>query len=221
MGGNSEFDYQADLTAALEALRASEERLSEVTEALHKAEERAIAGRLALEIMHEVRNPLEALGHLTYLALHEAHDPDKVRKHMLQAEEQIVTLGHIAKQTLGFAQQSEKPRSADLVSLTEAAIRIHQRVIEEKQIHLVRDLPDVVVAEFHTGEILQVVSNLLVNALDALPAEGVLHLRIRKRQRAVDVIIADNGHGISPQHNGALFQPFFTTKPIGSPTAAS
>ena len=212
MSGNSEFDYHADLTTALEALRISDERLAETTEALRKADERAIAGRLALEVMHEVRNPLEALGHLIYLARHESGDSEKVREHMLQAEEQVAILGHIAKQTLGFARQSEQPRSADLVSLAEAAIRIHQRVIEEKRIHLVKDLPGVVVAEFHTGEILQVVSNLIVNALDALPTEGVLHLRIRKRQRAVDLVIADNGHGISPKHDGVIFQPFFTTK---------
>jgi signal transduction histidine kinase len=59
---------------------------------------------------------------------------------------------------------------------------------------------------------LQVVSNLIVNALDALPAEGILRLRVRKRKNEVDFMIADNGHGIAIQHKEALFQPFFTTK---------
>ena len=212
MGANTSPALQPDIKTLQEALRVSERQLAIATEALRKAEERAVAGRLALEVMHEVKNPLEALGNLTHLALHDADEPAKVRKYLLQAEEQMETLGHIAMQTLGFSQQLEKPRPVDLVSVAEAAIRIHRRVIEEKRIHLVKDLPEGAVTEVFTGQMLQVVSNLIVNALDALPAEGILRLRIRKRKDEVDFVIADNGHGISPQHRGALFQPFFTTK---------
>jgi signal transduction histidine kinase len=212
MDANTRPDVQTDTETAQEVLRVSDQRFAIVTEALRKAEERAIAGRLALEVMHEIRNPLEALGHLTYLALQHTDDPAKVRGYLLQAEEQMANLSHIAKQTLGFSQQLEKPRAVDLVSVAEAAIRIHQRVIDEKRIHLIRDLPDGAVAEVFSGEMLQVVSNLIVNALDALPAEGILRLRVRKRKNEVDFVIADNGHGIPPQHSGAIFQPFFTTK---------
>jgi signal transduction histidine kinase len=167
---------------------------------------------LALEVMHEVNSPLEALGQLTYLALSEADKPERVRQYMLLAEEQMATLSHFAKQTLGFAQHSEKPKKVDLVGLTEAAIRIHRRAIKEKRIHLVKDLSEGTEAEVHTGELLQVVSNLIVNALDALPAEGVLCLRLRKRQDEIQFVIADNGHGIPPNQSEAVFQPFFTTK---------
>jgi signal transduction histidine kinase len=212
MGTNVKSNGQTDLEKAQEALAISERQLAVATEALRKAEERATAGRLALEVMHEVKNPLEALGYLTYLALQDADDPAKVRGYLLQAEEQMENLNHIAKQTLGFSQQLEKPRPVDLVAVAEAAIRIHQRAIEEKRIHLVKDLPEGAVAEVFMGEILQVVSNLIVNALDALPVEGILRLRVRKRATQVDFVIADNGHGIATQHKRALFQPFFTTK---------
>ena len=53
-----------------------ESKLAVLAEALQRAEERATAGHLALEMMHEIKNPLEALGHLTYLASEEADDPD-------------------------------------------------------------------------------------------------------------------------------------------------
>ncbi|MGF7180457.1 sensor histidine kinase [Tunturiibacter psychrotolerans] len=212
MGSNTWPDTPTELEEVQEALRVSEGHLAVATEALRKAEERAVAGRLALEVMHEVKNPLEALGHLTYLALQEADDPAKVRMYLLQAEEQMENLSHVAKQTLGFSQRSDKPRPVDLVAIAEAAIRIHQRVIEEKRIHLVKDLPEGAVAEVFTGEMLQVVSNLIVNALEALPAEGILRLRVRKRKNEIDFVIADNGHGIEIRHQDALFQPFFTTK---------
>jgi signal transduction histidine kinase len=215
MEANSSPNNQTDLADTLDALRVSEQRLAAATEALRKSEERAIAGRLALEVMHEVKNPLEALGHLIYLALQEAERPEAVRNYMLLAKEQMSNLNHIAKQTLGFAQHSDKPRPIDLVVLAEAAIRIHQRTIAEKRIHLVKDLQNGAVTEGYTGEMLQVVSNLIVNALDALAEDGVLCLRLRKRQGVVEFLIADNGHGIRPEHSDVIFQPFFTTKGNG------
>src|SRR3978361_800715 len=110
-----------------------------VSQSEQKDAERHTAGRLALEVMHEIRNPLEALGHLTYLTLNEPHDPDKVVKYMRMAEEQMATLNRIVSQTLGFVRSTSTPKTSDLLDLAEAALRIHQRAIESKKIHLVKD----------------------------------------------------------------------------------
>lgn len=126
-------------------------KLAIATEALRKAEERATAGQLALEVIHEIQNPLQALHHINYLALAEARYPTRVRKYLRMADEQLATLGQITSQTLGFARSSQAPRPIDLAALAEAALRIHQRKIEAKQIHLVKDLPRDLVAEMHTG----------------------------------------------------------------------
>jgi signal transduction histidine kinase len=177
-----------------------------------KVQERIAAGQLALEVMHEIRNPLEALGHLVYLTGQQAGDPEKVLKYTRMAEEQMATLNRIVSQTLGFARTAAVSKPSDLVELAEAALRIHQRTIDAKKIHLVKDLPAGIVAEIRKGEILQVVSNLIVNALDALPADGTLTLRLRKRTNMIQMLIADNGHGIPAEHAAAIFEPFFTTK---------
>lgn len=195
-----------------EALRVSEARLVVATEAVRRSEQRATSGQLALELMHEIRNPLEAISNLVYLALAEPDILTNVRRYLILADEQISLLREISQQTLGFAQSSAAPRMADLVPLTEAAIRIHQRSIDEKKIHLIKDLPEGIVAEIHSGEILQVVSNLIVNAVDALPLHGTLYLRLRKRPDEVELIIADNGPGIPKELSEEIFQPFFTTK---------
>jgi hypothetical protein len=68
-----------------------EAKLKTATEALRVSEERATAGRLALEIMHEIRNPLEALGNLHYLCVQESKQPEKVEYFMRLAEEQLET----------------------------------------------------------------------------------------------------------------------------------
>jgi len=175
-------------------------------------EARATAGQLALEVMHEIRNPLEALGHLTYLAFEEAADPDKVRKYMKMAEEQVTILNRIASQTLGFARISPEAQATNLVDLAEAALRIHQHTIQSKNIHLVKNLPPEVSAAVHSGQILQALSNLIVNALDALPEDGTLSLRLRRSSDAIHVIVADNGHGIEPRDLSRIGEPFFTTK---------
>lgn len=173
---------------------------------------RVVAGHFALEVMHEIRNPLEALGHLTYLARENAHDEDLVRTYMSMADEQMQTLNGIVSHTLGFAKASFVAQPVDLVFLAEAALRIHRRTIDERRIHLVKDLGETLVAEMHSGQILQVVSNLIVNALDALPEEGTLTVRLRKRNGGVHILIADNGHGISRDDSSAIFEPFFSTK---------
>ena len=186
--------------------------LSVAAEAVRMAEQRAAAGQLALEMMHEIKNPLETLGHLTYLALAEAEDPESVRRYMRLAEEQMDLLRQAASQTLGFARNSHSPRSIQAVALAEAALRIHRRTIDAKCIHLVKDLPKDVIATVHTGEMLQVLSNLIVNALDALPPSGTLTLRIAQRDGRIHFMIADNGHGIQAEHMQRIFEPFFTTK---------
>jgi signal transduction histidine kinase len=175
-------------------------------------DQRTTAGQLALEMMHEIRNPLESLGHLTYLALQEKNDPDKVEKYMLLAAEQMRILNRIASQTLGFARVSDSAKPINLVDLAEAALRIHQRTIEAKKIHLVKDLRADVVAEVKHSQMLQVISNLLHNALDALPDGGTLSLRVRKRADRTEFLVADNGQGIAFEHMQRVFEPFFTTK---------
>jgi signal transduction histidine kinase len=187
-------------------------QLEVASQALRLADERATAGQLALELMHEIKNPLEALGHLNYLTLHEAEDPEQVRKYMTLAQEQMLMLTEIVSQTLGFTRSAQGPRSIDLLALAEAALRIHQRKIDAKKLHLVKDLPKGVMATIHPGEILQVISNLVANAVDALPGDGTLCLRLRRRDGHVHLVIADNGQGIPTEHRSKIFEPFFTTK---------
>jgi signal transduction histidine kinase len=196
---------EADIVQDLRA------KLNVAAEALRKAEERALAGQFALEVMHEIRNPLEAVGYLIHLATQE-DDVNIIHEHLRQADEQMSTVHQIAAQTLGFARLLPTPQEVDLIELAEAALRIHHRRITAQKIHLVRDFTKETFAEVYTGEILQVVSNLLANALDALPEGGTISLRLRKRGAQVQLLVADNGQGMAPDHVTRLFEPFFTTK---------
>jgi signal transduction histidine kinase len=186
-------------------------KLAASEEALRRCEERNAAGQLALELMHEVKNPLETLGHLTYLALEES-DPETVKDYLRQANEQMRMLGEIASQTLGFARVSSAPQLLLATSLVQAAIRIHQRAINRKKIHLVTNSAARDQIMVYPGQILQVLSNLIGNAVDALEGEGHLHLIVRRRKGRVEIVIADNGVGISKADIARVFEPFFSTK---------
>lgn len=187
-------------------------KLTIAAEALQKSEERATSGQLALEVMHDIRNPLEAVGYLVHLTLQDADDSERVRHHMQMAEEQIAALNEIASGTLRLARASPTPRPVDLAVLAEAALRMHQHAIESKGARLVKDVRGDLVAEVYTGEMLQVISNLMVNALDAIPEHGTVCLRLRKSGSKVRIVVADNGHGIPGEIIGQVFTPFFTTK---------
>ncbi len=174
--------------------------------------ERFVAGQLALESIHEIKNPLEAIGNLSYLAAQEASHPESVRSYMRQIQEQVTHLNRIANQTLGVSRKSDTVSQADLVSLIEAAVRMHRQTIEAKKIQLVKKMPVDLMAQVHAGEMLQVISNSIINALHALPESGFLHLRLRRCHGKVHIVISDNGHGIPPEHVRSIFEPFFTTK---------
>ena len=170
------------------------------------------AAQMALEVLHEARNPLETLANLNFLALEQASDPEKVRRFLKMAEEQIAVLSRITTHSFAFAKSPESREAVDLVHLAEAALRIHQRSIESKKIHLVKNLPEDLVVKMHSDQILHAFSNFILNALEALPESGTLSLRLRKRPTGIDFIVADNGTGIAPEHHHRLFEPFFSTK---------
>ena len=177
-----------------------------------RPEDRATASQLALEVLHEARNPLESLANLNFLALEQAGDPEKVRRYLRLAEEQIATLSRIATHSLAFAKAPQNRAPIDLVHLAEAALRMHKRSIDTKKIHLVKKLPKDLVAEMPGDQILHAFSHFILNALEALPESGTLFLRLRKRAKRIDFLVADNGRGIAPEHHHRLFEPFFSTK---------
>lgn len=183
----------------------------EMQAALLKSQTQAIAGQYAVAVMHEINNPLEAISNLTYLADHSAEDPVKVRQYIAMLEEQLSVVRRIARQTLKFYREGT-PEPVDLVGLAEAALRIHDHHIAAKRLSLRTDLKKEATAMAHSGDMLQVVSNLIVNALDALPDEGTLYLRVRMSNDEVHVTVADNGHGIPQAATARIFDPFFTTK---------
>ena len=87
-----------------------DERTLRLETALRRSEKLAMAGRLAASVMHEINNPSQAIADLVYLIAKEADDPELVRAHAAQIEEQLVRIQYIARQTLSFFRDPLAPR---------------------------------------------------------------------------------------------------------------
>jgi signal transduction histidine kinase len=164
-----------------------------------------------------VNNPLEALTNLVYLTKQEAHDPDYVRRNMLVAETQLDRLGEIARKTLSFYREQSEAKEFDLVEIAESALRIHAHRLSAGSVELRKDLPEKLMVRALGGEILQVFTNFILNAIDAMPENGaVLCLRMRTDKERAHITISDNGHGIPPSIRKSLFEPYVTHKSTGT-----
>ena len=172
----------------------------------------AAAGQYAAAIMHEINNPLETICNLSYLLDVEADNPARVRKYSCQIAEQLTTVVRIAHRTLSFYRPPDTKEAIDLAVLAEAALRVHEQKLVAKQARLLKDIPANAVVIGHAGELLQVLSNLLSNSIDAPPLNGRLTIRVRKIKREVHLMVADDGHGIPETIRQRIFDPFFTTK---------
>jgi signal transduction histidine kinase len=186
-------------------------------ESLQRYERLATAGRYAGAVMHEVNNPLEAIGNLVFLAKNAADDPHQVRKHMQVVESQLARLGEITRKSLSFYREEAEPKAFNLVAIAETAIRLHLQGLSAGRVTITKLFPEAVSVYGREGEILQVLSNLLLNALDALPEQNAtFRLRIRLVGKRVQMAIADNGHGIPTALRASLFKPYATGKSKGT-----
>jgi signal transduction histidine kinase len=189
-----------------------DERTLRLETALRRAEKMAMAGRLAASVMHEINNPSQAIADLVYLIAKEADYPDRVRARAVQIEEQLVRIQYIARQTLSFFRDTPRSQTKDLVPLVETALRYHSALLVEKRIQLRKDLPDILLGSVFAGEFLMLVSNLVRNAAEALPAGGILSVRLRASGGNARLSVADNGRGIPRAMQARLFEAFQSDK---------
>jgi signal transduction histidine kinase/DNA-binding NarL/FixJ family response regulator len=184
---------------------------------LRRSEQLAAAGRLAVSISHEINNPLEAVTNVLYLARMDDGLTGKARDLLTIADKELQRLSHIAARSLKFYRQRTSPICTPLEEVLESVLFFHETRIKTGEIQLERRYKTALPVLCMPGEIQQVFTNLIGNALDALPAHGRLIVAIRPSQsfggaERVRVTIADTGTGMDKETLDQLFRPFFTTK---------
>ncbi len=180
---------------------------------LIRAEKLAAAGRLSATIAHEVNNPLAAVMNLLYLARTAGSDVTSA-EYIRAAEDELRRVAEIAKRTLGFYRDDTRPVDVNLSILTREVVDIFQREMSGSQIQVDTDLQSDANVRARPGEIRQIISNLLRNAIDAVQKEETPRIVVTVREHfgLVELVVGDKGCGIPREQLHRIFEPFFTTK---------
>lgn len=206
-------DASGDIVGASKILRDISGR-KRLEQSLVQAEKIASVGRMAATIAHEINNPLEAITNLMYLLRPAISDPNAL--HLLDAaESELSRVSHIARQTLGFYRENTSAGKFSISDLVKHAMTIYGSRCANARIRVEGQLESSQRLAMRRGEIIQVISNLIANAIYAMPGGGVLHIStqdVMQPAEGVVLTIRDNGSGISPENLPHVFNAFFTTR---------
>ena len=137
------------------------------------------------------------------------------------AADELRRVIHLTQQSLHFYRESVSPTAVNVEEEIERVLELYEKRITAKNITVTKQYQaDGASIHSYPGEIRQIFSTLLINAMDAVPTGGRFALRVSKsadwsKAPVVDglrVTLADNGCGIPPKNAARIFEPFFTTK---------
>jgi signal transduction histidine kinase len=222
-------DTIADKTRALERWNAElDAKVAERTRALEAAQQQlvrseklAAVGQLTASIAHEVNNPIAVIqGNLDLARELLGRDAGRVAGELRLVDEQVERMRLIVTQLLQFARPNEYAGYVDQVDtaeVLESCLVLVAHLLSRTHIELVRDWRATRRPAVNRNELQQVVVNLLVNAVHAMPEGGELTLATRDADDdAVEIAVMDTGAGLAPEILAELFQPFVTHKKDGT-----
>ncbi len=187
-------------------------------QALIRTEKLASMGRLAATVAHEINNPLEAVMNSVFIAANDPAVPEQSRHYLSVAQEELIRVAHITRQTLGFYRETGAPGKIEIPDIVDGLLDIFAPRLALRSVKVQREYRASAPVFANSGEIRQIISNLLSNAIDALNSTGgVVHVRtcntsLPDGTPAVRFTLADTGTGIDPAVRGRIFEPFVTTK---------
>lgn len=186
-------------------------------QALIRSEKLASVGRMAATIAHEVNNPLAAVTNALFLIGNNPDLPPSVREYHDLADRELRRAAHMVKQALGFYREVGTVTAVDLSMVVDEVLRLFETKLKNNAVRVERRYNCVTPIQAIEGEMRQVVSNLIVNSIDAMQPRGILRLRTAgslcvDQRPMVALTIADTGVGITDEHRKRIFEPFFTTK---------
>ena len=180
-----------------------------------EAEKIATTGRMAAAIAHEINNPLGSVLNLIYLARQDGVAKEDVQVYLATAESELERVSHIARQTLGYYRDTRLPVETHLHDLMNDVLSVYRNRLMSHNIAVEGSFNDLRKISVRSGEIVQVFSNIVSNAIDAMPQGGKLSistLQVVNPEEGIHIVVSDTGHGIPRQHVSRVLEPFFTTK---------
>jgi iron only hydrogenase large subunit-like protein/nitrogen-specific signal transduction histidine kinase len=199
-------------------LAVTNEKLSSIKQALKQSEKMASMGQLSAGIAHELNNPLGVVVMYANILLDEAPKDSSIYKDLKLIVDQTNRCKKIVGGLLNFARKNQvNSEKINVVNLAEQSL---QAVIIPKEIHMKVDSEQITdaYAMIDHEQMTQVLTNLIKNAIDAMPDGGNIDIKLEEENDHVIFKVRDTGVGIEKEALDKIFEPFYTTKGIGEGT---
>jgi signal transduction histidine kinase len=188
-----------------------------------RAEQMAVLGRLSAGLAHEIKNPLAGIKVAMEILAGEESMTEENRDVARKVRQEVGRVETLMKSFLTFARPPRpQPAEVDVDALISSSLSLYGRdprfsPDHPKPIRLVRGERSGAVAIADPAQLEQVIVNLLLNALEAMPDGGTLAVRTgADPDGMVRIEVADTGKGVVPENRERIFEPFFTTKGKGT-----
>ncbi len=188
--------------------------LKEAQEQLIHAEKLAIVGKLTAGIAHEIRNQLTILGfaEVIRMAVPDNKQVAQYVQNILDTRNRILSIVDEIRQFAKNQTQSYEKVPISLVNVANTALSIMSYDKDAKKRVIVKDFQIAPVLTINPDKIIQVIINLVRNAVQATEENGTITVLITENDTHAIIDVTDNGHGIPSENAEAIWQPFFTTK---------
>jgi len=195
---------------------AGEKKLKEALIQINRSEKMASLGQLAAGIAHEINNPLTGILLYANLALERFDKADPLRKYLTSVIDGTERCKDIVKDLLAYSRQTSPAKETfQINSLIEQSLTLLRDQKRFLNINLVKKMSDdMMLIRADKNQLIQVIINLTMNAIDAMDRKGTLTFRTyrNKPHRKVYIEVSDTGCGIPEENLSKVFDPFFTTK---------
>ena len=211
-------DLARAVTKMAAELEARESRLQETHAQLVQSEKLAVLGAMSAEISHEIKNPLASIQGFAQLG-ESITSIEEARASFATIAAQTKRAKEILENVLRYTRQQPEQEPLQLNEIIQDTLRLIGPQLTANHVTLTTQLAtDLPTIQGNAGQLQQVVLNLALNAVQAMPTAGTLTVRSELKQGQVRVQIVDTGPGIAAETKHQLFRPFFTTKPRGKGT---
>ena len=197
--------------------------VKELENKVRRADKLGALGTMAAGMAHEIKNPLSSMKVLSQLLPIKYQDEEFRNKFIEIMPREISRIDRIVESLLGFARAtSPKFSRLDLKMVLEEDLKYYEDQAKKSGVEIVREFQNVPEIEADPDQLPQVFSNLILNAIQAMPEGGRLVVALREGKKIENVVqsvqieVSDTGHGINPTNLARLFDPFFTTKYAGT-----